>query len=118
MGKFTYENSIRVDFEDRLLFHLQTVIGIKLRRSESFFFSWRDDPSLGDGRTTVWLHAGTGMAFKYYGSRPPRLNRQWLEALVYTANGPGGLHVVPEPAELTSASSATGNGEHSASELG
>jgi hypothetical protein len=99
MGKFTYENSIKIDFEDRLLYHLQTVIGSKLRRNESFYFSWRNDASLGDGRTTVWLHASAGMVFKYYGSRLPKLNRQWLEALAYTANSQSGLYVVPEPAE-------------------
>ncbi|QIG38761.1 ATP-dependent DNA ligase [Microbacterium sp. 4R-513] len=97
MGRFTYENSVRIEFEDRLLYHLQMVIGTKLRRSESFFFSWRDDPSLGDGRTSVWLHSNCAMAFKYYGSRQPQLNRQWLEALAYTANQQTGLYVVPEP---------------------
>lgn len=99
MGTFTYEGTIKVDFEDRLLLHLQTVIGNKLRRSESFFFSWRDNPSTGDGRTSVWLHSGAGLAFKYYGSRPPALNRYWLEALAYTANSPSGLRIVPEPAD-------------------
>src|SRR6478735_9397664 len=111
MGKFTYENSIRIDFDDRLLLHLQTVIGNKLRRSESFFFSWRDDPSVGDGRTTVWLHAGCSLSFKYYGSRLPRLNRTWLEALAFTANSPSGLYVVPEPDELVA---VNGNGNGSA----
>lgn len=100
MGKFTYENTVRIDFEDRLLYHLQMVIGTKLRRSEAFFFSWRDDPSVGDGRTSVWLHAGCAMTFKFYGSRMPHLNRQWLEALAYTANQQSGLYVVPEPAQL------------------
>jgi hypothetical protein len=96
MGKFTYENTIRVDFEDRLLLHLQTVIATKLRRGEPFFFSWRDDPSVGDGRTSVWLHANSAITFKFYGSRMPKMNREWLEALAYTANQPSGLYVVPE----------------------
>lgn len=109
MGKFTYDNSIRIDFDDRLLLHLQTVIGNKLRRGESFFFSWRDDPSVGDGRTAVWLHAGCALSFKYYGSRLPRLNRTWLEALAFTANSPSGLYVVPEPDDLVPA--VSGNGE-------
>lgn len=101
MGKFTYEGTIKVDLEDRLLFHLQTVIGNKLKRSESFYFSWRNDPGLGDGRITVWLHTNCAMAFTYYGSRMPKLNRQWLEALAFTANSPSGLYVVPEPADLS-----------------
>lgn len=97
MGRFIYENQIRADFEDRTLAHLQTVITTKLRRGEAFTLTWKDDISIGDGRTTVWLHPGCGLVFKYYGSRTPSLNRAWLEALTYTANSPTGLYVVPEP---------------------
>ena len=34
MGKFIYEGGVRNDFEDRLLAHLQVVVGNKLRRGE------------------------------------------------------------------------------------
>lgn len=98
MGKFIYENTIKVDIDDRVLAHLQVAIGNKLRRGESFFFSWRDDASLGNGRTSVWLHTQSSLTYKYYGSRQPQLSRAWLEALAITANSPAGLHVVPEPA--------------------
>ena len=97
MGKFIYENSVKVDFEDRALAHLQTVITGKLRRGESFTFTWKDDSSIGDGRPTVWMHANCSLVYKYYGSRRAQLNGAWLEALSYTANSPGGLHLVPEP---------------------
>ncbi|MFF2488426.1 ATP-dependent DNA ligase [Microbacterium sp. NPDC058062] len=97
MGKLTYESSIRVDFEDRLLAHLQLVITTKLRRGEPFHFSWKDDASIGDGRTTVWINAASSLVFKYYGSRRPSLNPAWIDALAYTANSPSGLYVVPEP---------------------
>lgn len=53
MGTFHYDASLKVDFEDRVLAHLQIVIGAKLRRGESFYVSWRDDESVGDGRTAV-----------------------------------------------------------------
>lgn len=99
MGKFIYNGTFRVEFDDRLLAHLQTVIGAKLRRRESFHFSWKDDPSLGNGRTTVWLHPGATVVYKFYGSRRPPINRAWIEALMYTANSPSGLYVVPEPPE-------------------
>ncbi|TDN92237.1 ATP-dependent DNA ligase [Microbacterium sp. BK668] len=98
MGKFTYEASIKVDFEDRALAHLQLVIGSKLRRGESFFFSWRDDASIGNGRTTVWMHPQCALVYKFYGGRQPRLNPAWIEALAITANSPSGLYLVPEPA--------------------
>lgn len=99
MGKFVYENSIKVDFEDRLLLHLQTVIGTKLRRGEPFYFSWRDDASTGGGRSTVWVHPQATLVYRYYGSRTPEVNRAWLEALMHTANSPTGLYIVPEPPE-------------------
>ncbi|NYE21485.1 ATP-dependent DNA ligase [Microbacterium immunditiarum] len=99
MGKFIYEGSIKVDFDDRVLAHLQLVIGSKLRRGEGFHFTWRDDPSIGDGRTTIWIHPQASLVYKFYGSRKPALNRAWIDALSFTANSPTGLYVVPEPAE-------------------
>ncbi|MET4156688.1 ATP-dependent DNA ligase [Agromyces sp. PvR057] len=98
MGKFIYE-TLRVDFEDRVLAHLQHVIGAKLRRGESFHFSWRDDASIGNGRTTIWMHPSAMIVYKYYGSRPPSINRAWIEALSQVANSGAGLHLVPEPAD-------------------
>ncbi|WP_127795299.1 ATP-dependent DNA ligase [Agromyces sp. LHK192] len=97
MGKLTYDSTLGVDFDDRVLAHLQLVIGAKLRRGESFFFSWRDDPSIGDGRSSLWMHPSVPLAFKYSGGRPPSINRTWIEALMDTANSPSGLVIVPEP---------------------
>ena len=99
MGRFTYQSGQHVDIDDRPLAHLQVVIANKLRRNESFVFTWRDDVSVGDGRTSVWLHPAVALAFKYYGGRHPKLNRAWIEALAATANSPTGLYLVPEPAE-------------------
>jgi hypothetical protein len=97
MGKFIYDGLVKVDFEDRLLLHLQMVIATKLRRGEPFNFTWKDDSSIGDGRTTVWMHPRASLVYKYYGSRRPEVNRAWLEALAYTASTPAGLHIIPEP---------------------
>ncbi|GGO60573.1 hypothetical protein GCM10010910_06330 [Microbacterium nanhaiense] len=107
MGKFIYSDTVKVEIEDRALAHLHVVIGTKLRRGEPFYFSWRDDSSLGDGRTSVWLHQALPLVFKFYGSRRPALNPAWIDALAYTANSSGGLHLVPEPPAPTGAS--TGN---------
>jgi hypothetical protein len=101
MGRFSYDATVVVDFDDRLLAHLQMVIAAKLRRGESFMFSWIDDDTVGDGRTTVWMHPGTMLAFKYFGKRPPSINRTWIEQLMLSANSTGGLHVLPEPADAT-----------------
>lgn len=104
MGKFRYEESVRVDFDDRVLAHLQTVIGMKLRRNEAFYFTWRESADLGGGRTTVWIHSRAALVFTFHGSRTPRLNRAWLDALMFTANSPHGLSIVPEPPENGDAS--------------
>lgn len=97
MGRFTCGDR-KVEIEDRALAHLQLVIGNKLRRGEPFYFTWREDPSVGDGRTVVWLHPAANFSFRFHGSRQPNLNRDWLEALAITANSNTGLHLVPEPA--------------------
>ncbi len=97
MGKLTYDSNLTADFDDRILAHIQIVIGAKLRRGESFYFSWRDDPLAGGGRSTVWLHPGIALAYKYFGSKAPTLNRDWIEALLLSANSSNGLQVVAEP---------------------
>jgi len=99
VGKFIYEEQARIDVDDRLLAHLQIVIGNKLRRGEPFYFSWKEDQSLGGGRSAVWVHPGATLVFKFGGSKAPVINRTWLEELMYTASSPAGLRIVPEPQE-------------------
>ncbi|BDZ63799.1 DUF7882 family protein [Agromyces mangrovi Wang et al. 2018] len=101
MGKLTYDSTLTVDFDDRVLAHLQLVIGAKLRRGESFYFSWRDDTSIGNGRSALWMHPSISLHFKFSGGRPPSINRAWIDALMSTANSSSGLQIVREP---------TGNG--------
>lgn len=97
MGRFQYNQMTKVEVEDRLLMHLQAVVSTKLRRGEPFPFTWREEASVGGGRTTVWVNAASSLVFKYYGSRQPTINPRWLEALMFAANSPGGLHPVREP---------------------
>jgi hypothetical protein len=97
MGRFTYDRLTSVEFDDRMLRHFQIVIGIKLHRHESFFFSWQDDQSAGKSRTSIWVHPGALLLFKYYGSRTPRVNPSWIHSLECAANSGAGLACVPEP---------------------
>jgi hypothetical protein len=97
MGKFIYGPTMTVEFDDRVLAHLQIVIGAKLRRGESFYFSWRDDARTGDGQTTLWVHPAMQIGYKYYGGHRSNINNAWVEALMLTANSPGGLRLSPEP---------------------
>lgn len=101
MGKLIYNSATVIDFDDRVLAHLEVVITAKLRRGEAFLMSWRDVKETGDGRTSVWLHPSIPLMYKYHGSRPPSINRAWIEVLSHAANTAGGLKLLPEPAETT-----------------
>ncbi|MCK6068220.1 MULTISPECIES: ATP-dependent DNA ligase [Microbacterium] len=103
MGQFIYDNTAKIELEDRLLAHLQVVIGTKLRRRECFFFTWKEDTSVGGGRRSVWLNPHTPMQFKYHGSRTPQINPAWLDALAYTANQQTGLYIIREPEGVSAA---------------
>lgn len=97
MGTLSYDTNFSADFDDRTLAHLQVVIGAKLRRGESFHFSWMNEQAAGHGRTTIWLHPTVPLIYSYLGNRQPAINRAWVEALMTSANSVAGLHIVPEP---------------------
>ena len=98
MGKILYGDSgMEVVFDDRAMAHLQLVINSKLRRNEGFFLSWKDDVSVGDGRSSIWLSASIPLYFRYSGSKPISINREWLETLTLSANSTQGLQYTPEP---------------------
>jgi len=97
MGKLTYNSSLTVNLEDRLLAHLEAVIATKLQHGEGCYFSWADSPPNGIGRTTIWLHPGISLSYKYASSRRPPLNPHWVYALLTSANSPDGLEIVLEP---------------------
>jgi hypothetical protein len=85
-----------VEFEDRLLTHLEIVIVNKFRRRESFLMSWLDDLSIGSGRASMWMSADVPVYFRYVGSRIPAINREWIQLLEAEANGSRGLVVLDE----------------------
>lgn len=98
MGSLIYgSTAIEVQFEDRVLAHLQVVMSAKLRRGESFFFSWFDTPNVGDGRSAIWIHQSVPLYFKYVGGRQPSLNKRWLEEMAIAAGSNQGLVLTEEP---------------------
>lgn len=100
MGTLIYGNTgLQIDFEDRVLAHLQIVIVAKLRRNEGFPFSWRTASDDGDGRSTIWLHASIPLFFTFESSEVPPINRSWLEVLTMASNTAAGLRIVEEPEE-------------------
>jgi hypothetical protein len=101
VGRFYYNQDFTADFDDRLLAHLQIVIGSKLRRGEAFYFSWHDDHRIGNGRTTIWMHPSMPIRYKYNRGIMPPINPAWIQELTVTANSSSGLRLVNEPAPPT-----------------
>jgi hypothetical protein len=98
MGKLLYSSAaLEVDFDDRALAHIHLVIASKLRRGEKFFFSWQDSLSVGSGRSSIWLEQSIPLYFKFSGSRQVEINREWIAALVASANSGAGLTFLAEP---------------------
>jgi hypothetical protein len=106
MGSLIYGVAPAIEISDRALRHLQVVIVAKLRRQESFQFSWDGEPDVpGDesaphnGRHgSVWISQGSSLYFSFDASLTEPLNREWIELLTRAASSPGGLRVLPEPA--------------------
>jgi hypothetical protein len=98
MGQLIYDRSTaEIQMDDRTLAHLQIVIISKLRRQESFAFSWKEPVSSGDGRSTIWIYPTVSLRFRFDGSRQPSINQAWISALATSANSGSGLHFIPEP---------------------
>jgi hypothetical protein len=101
MGVLTYGSSVQhpIELDDRTLAHLQIVIGSMLRLHQSFFFSWLESIDRGGGRGSIWIDASIPLSFSYSTSQRFRINREWLEALMASANSSNGLQLIPEPEE-------------------
>ncbi|WP_166878728.1 hypothetical protein [Salinibacterium sp. ZJ450] len=98
MGKLVYGSpETEIEFEDRLLAHLQRAIIAQLRRGESFAISWQEDKAQGGGRRTLWLHPAIPLQFVFDESEQPEFNRRWVEALIVSGYSAHGLYLVPEP---------------------
>jgi hypothetical protein len=88
---------MEIVFDDRVLVHLQIVIGAKLRRQECFFLSWRDESTAGVGRSSIWLDPAIPLYFRYFGGRTPEINREWISLLMDSSNSLTGMQVLREP---------------------
>jgi hypothetical protein len=108
MGKLVYgDGGFNIDLDDRLLAHLQIVIGAKLRRRESFYFSWVSDD---DKRNSIWVQHSIPLRYHYGDGQSHQINREWLEALTISANGASGLTVADEPAPPVAAAKTARSG--------
>jgi hypothetical protein len=89
-----------VEFEDRLLAHLQFVIIQRFRFQERFAMSWIDGVESGSGRSSIWLHPEGHLFFRFAGSRMPELNPEWIRQLTESAQSSRGLIVTTEDGRL------------------
>ena len=97
MGMLVYNGRMTLRIDDRVLAHLQVVVIDKLRRLESFTFTWHD----GTHEAVCWMGPSIPLEFVFAGNRRPLLNRGWLELMAISANSNSGLIVMPEPAPTT-----------------
>jgi hypothetical protein len=110
MGRLLYGDSARaIEFDDRTLIHVHLVVNAKLRRREGFFFTWKDDPAAGSGRSSIWLECSIPLYFKFGTNVRHPINREWLEMLTVSANQPQGMLLVPEPAPVAPAPAPIGH---------
>ena len=91
MGRLIYAQTRSIEFDDRVLAHLQLVISSKLRRGESMTMSWTNTADTGSGRSAVWLHPAIPLQFDFASRTTPTINREWLQELSAAANSAQGL---------------------------
>ncbi|MCM3696610.1 DUF7882 family protein [Microbacterium oleivorans] len=109
MGHLIYGVAPAINIDDWTLHHLRSVIVTKLRRDESFVFSWGDEPTVhGDDATggaatgqygSVWISKASSLYFSFERPLDRPLNRRWLTELAELAASSGGLRPVDEPAD-------------------
>lgn len=95
MGSMTY-GRWTVEFDDRLLTHLQVVIVQRFRHHERFAMSWIDGVETGSGRSSIWLHPDADLLFRFAVARAPQLNAAWIAQLTESARSSRGLVVTTE----------------------
>jgi len=61
---------------DRLLTHLEIVVGLRLRRYESFYLSWNPHHRTGSGRQALWITAGVPTYVDLSGGWTPSVDRE------------------------------------------
>ena len=92
MGYLFYGSTAEpIEIPDRLLAHIKLVVATKLRRSESFMFSWRH-PDAASARSTIWLQPAIPLRFVFH-SDAEIIDATVLRRLAEAANSSKGLVV-------------------------
>lgn len=94
MGTLFYGAArIPIRIDDRILAHLKAVVTAKMRRGEGFLISWTDSAEVGHGRSSVWVHPGCDLHYKFEGGTAPRLDPALLEAMNIESIQPRGIEL-------------------------
>ncbi|MDR7191294.1 hypothetical protein J2Y46_004160 [Microbacterium sp. BE35] len=103
MGTLRYGSGLdTLTIPDDVLAHVKIVITTKLRRGESFTFTWRHPEGEGPARTTLWIQPAIPLLFTFDSDEPVTLDRDYLQELAVAANSNAGLVVIsPEPRRQT-----------------
>ncbi len=86
-----------VEIDDRALAHVKVAMMSLLRAGHSFAFSHPRPASRGGGRETLWISPSIELRFRFLGSRPPKINADWLQAVIDTADSHTGMRLLSEP---------------------
>jgi len=101
LGTFTYDSTLRAEFDGGLLAHVQLVLGSKLHRNEWLFFSRPKPVELDGGRTTVRVNPSVPLFFDHTPQTMSEMNREWVDELSKSASSNLGRHLVDDPPERT-----------------
>ena len=96
MGHLVYGHGAEYEVEDRALAHLKIALVAKLRLQESFLVNWSIPAAQGSGRVSLWIAPSIPLEFRFSGSKPPELNRVWLDALSRSSHGVRGMVLMNE----------------------
>jgi len=94
-------------FDDRALAHMRVAFALQLRENHGFFFSWHRPLKEGSGHLSLWVSPEATIVFEFLGNREPRINKEWVHAIITSTGGGSGLKLVPEPGVPVSASTET-----------
>ncbi|AYG02428.1 hypothetical protein [Gryllotalpicola protaetiae] len=96
MGYLVYGTGAEYEVDDRALAHLKIAIVAKLRLQESFLLNWTIPAEHGSGRVSLWISPGIPLQFRFSGSKPPELDRVWIDAMSRSSHGVRGMVLMAE----------------------
>lgn len=91
-----YYDGVAIEMNDRTLAHVKIAIVQKMRRAESFTFSWVHTGDQPPGRSTIWIHPSIPIRFEFLNPVQPELNTKWIESILRSASTTGGILLTEE----------------------